>query len=274
MISNRLFTISPPPPTFPLFPGFPDNKQASLYCKLPTSIDIPCCASVIHSHQQTTSSSPSPLDSSSSSSSPAFLKGTGLSLPAFIGIVVGSGILLMIFVGVSVCLCRRRKGGRRSGRIQEQGSIKNNNNHNNSNGLGTLQRPLTLTRTSPPGLSHGAAFDHRTPTAFRTPPRNAGGGGGFSSSVNNNNNTNSTDLSSARPNRNPHLATMYPTNIKYRVTADYIPEMHDELDLRVGDIILLNVVYPDFWGFGFNEVTGLEGIVPLGLLSRIMERGK
>lgn len=53
---------------------------------------------------------------------------------------------------------------------------------------------------------------------------------------------------------------------RYQVMQDYIPNLPDELDLRVGDVVLLGCVYADGWGQGHNQTTGEDGALPLGLL--------
>ena len=56
---------------------------------------------------------------------------------------------------------------------------------------------------------------------------------------------------------------------KYQVVQDYIPNLSDELDLRIGDVVMLSAMYNDGWGYGKNVTTGQEGSLPLGLLQEM-----
>ncbi|KAI8851015.1 hypothetical protein BC829DRAFT_132664 [Chytridium lagenaria] len=52
------------------------------------------------------------------------------------------------------------------------------------------------------------------------------------------------------------------------VCTDYDPLMPDELELRVGDIIVLNMVHDDGWAHGTNLTTNESGMLPLAVLNR------
>ncbi|KAJ3106121.1 hypothetical protein HDU97_006938 [Phlyctochytrium planicorne] len=52
------------------------------------------------------------------------------------------------------------------------------------------------------------------------------------------------------------------------VCADYDPVMPDELELRVGDIIILNMVHDDGWAHGTNLTTSESGMLPLAILDK------
>ncbi|KAJ3218836.1 hypothetical protein HK099_004912 [Clydaea vesicula] len=60
---------------------------------------------------------------------------------------------------------------------------------------------------------------------------------------------------------------------KYTVLQDYLPNASDELDLRIGDVVLLNVVYNDGWGHAYNETTNMEGALPLGSKKLLLASG-
>ncbi|KAJ3173964.1 hypothetical protein HK101_011000 [Irineochytrium annulatum] len=52
------------------------------------------------------------------------------------------------------------------------------------------------------------------------------------------------------------------------VCADYDPSMPDELELRVNDIVVLNMVHDDGWAHGTNLTTNQTGMLPLAALHR------
>eukprot|EP00842_Homolaphlyctis_polyrhiza_P000701 jgi/Hompol1/1631/HPOL_003726-RA len=54
-----------------------------------------------------------------------------------------------------------------------------------------------------------------------------------------------------------------PTLEKIRVAADYAPRFDDELELKLGDSVIVKHHYYDGWCFGLNLRTLIEGIFPL-----------
>ena len=58
---------------------------------------------------------------------------------------------------------------------------------------------------------------------------------------------------------------------KYRVMTAYRPLMNDELELRVGDVILKIFEFDDGWAKGFNTCTGKEGMYPISLTEKILD---
>ncbi|KAJ3114830.1 hypothetical protein HDU96_001573 [Phlyctochytrium bullatum] len=50
------------------------------------------------------------------------------------------------------------------------------------------------------------------------------------------------------------------------VLADYDPQMPDELELRIGDVIRLNIVHDDGWAHGVNLTTNESGMLPMAVL--------
>ncbi|KAJ3218929.1 hypothetical protein HDU67_003568 [Dinochytrium kinnereticum] len=52
------------------------------------------------------------------------------------------------------------------------------------------------------------------------------------------------------------------------VCADYDPVVPDELELRIGDIVILNMVHDDGWAHGTNITTNESGMLPLAILQK------
>ncbi|KAL2917338.1 hypothetical protein HK105_203002 [Polyrhizophydium stewartii] len=78
-------------------------------------------------------------------------------------------------------------------------------------------------------------------------------------------------LSIARPNSKestvPDVGTILEK--KFVVTTDYEPSASDELRLRVGDSIVLDLLFNDGWAKGKNETTRQEGILPVACITQI-----
>lgn len=49
----------------------------------------------------------------------------------------------------------------------------------------------------------------------------------------------------------------------YVAVHPYPPQIVDELELHVGDVVCLAMIFDDGWGLGFNVNTGLKGAFPL-----------
>ncbi|GAB5591993.1 hypothetical protein Unana1_06893 [Umbelopsis nana] len=49
----------------------------------------------------------------------------------------------------------------------------------------------------------------------------------------------------------------------YVAVHPYPPQIADELELHVGDVVCLAMIFDDGWGLGFNVNTGLKGAFPL-----------
>ncbi|KAJ1334739.1 hypothetical protein BSLG_007894 [Batrachochytrium salamandrivorans] len=56
---------------------------------------------------------------------------------------------------------------------------------------------------------------------------------------------------------------------KFVVTTDYEPSASDELRLRVGDSIVLDLLFNDGWAKGKNETTRQEGILPVACITQV-----
>ncbi|KAJ3105760.1 hypothetical protein HDU97_007580 [Phlyctochytrium planicorne] len=50
---------------------------------------------------------------------------------------------------------------------------------------------------------------------------------------------------------------------RYRVIAEYIPQLDDELELYPGQVMIIRKIYGDGWASGLNLSTGREGTFPL-----------
>ncbi|KAJ3214486.1 E3 ubiquitin-protein ligase sh3rf1 [Dinochytrium kinnereticum] len=50
---------------------------------------------------------------------------------------------------------------------------------------------------------------------------------------------------------------------RYRVVAEYTPQMDDELELFSGQVLIIRKIYGDGWASGLNLSTGREGTFPL-----------
>lgn len=74
--------------------------------------------------------------------------------------------------------------------------------------------------------------------------------------------------SSERHNRS-HTSPVTDDEILARVIAshEYIPQLADEMEMLVGDIILVITEYDDGWSFGYNTRTGIEGAFPGSFVS-------
>ncbi|OAJ37785.1 hypothetical protein BDEG_21777 [Batrachochytrium dendrobatidis JEL423] len=47
------------------------------------------------------------------------------------------------------------------------------------------------------------------------------------------------------------------------VIYEYFPNLHDEIELHVGDHIIIKTIFDDGWAFGYNMVTKQEGSFPM-----------
>ncbi|KAJ3119572.1 Sorbin and SH3 domain-containing protein 2 [Physocladia obscura] len=56
------------------------------------------------------------------------------------------------------------------------------------------------------------------------------------------------------------------------VIKDFDPSQSDEMELRVGDPILVKEEYDDGWGFGTNKVTNQSGLFPLDCVDRLVKK--
>eukprot|EP00834_Sanchytrium_tribonematis_P007349 NODE_652_length_4999_cov_0.731020.p1 type:complete len:466 gc:universal NODE_652_length_4999_cov_0.731020:3913-2516(-) len=52
----------------------------------------------------------------------------------------------------------------------------------------------------------------------------------------------------------------------YKCVRDYVPTMDDEMEIAVGDIIVVSHQYDDGWAYGFNNNTGQLGVLPLNYI--------
>jgi hypothetical protein len=59
----------------------------------------------------------------------------------------------------------------------------------------------------------------------------------------------------------------------YQVVKEYSPELIDELQLNVGNIVIIKAVFDDDWGFGLNITTESEGKFPLNCLADLNTSG-
>ncbi|KAJ3091785.1 hypothetical protein HK102_013430 [Quaeritorhiza haematococci] len=57
--------------------------------------------------------------------------------------------------------------------------------------------------------------------------------------------------------------------VKYVATAEFEPNLPDELRLNEGDVVQLFSIFKDGWAQGRNETTGQEGTMPISLLRRM-----
>ncbi|RKO83659.1 hypothetical protein BDK51DRAFT_33398, partial [Blyttiomyces helicus] len=55
----------------------------------------------------------------------------------------------------------------------------------------------------------------------------------------------------------------------FEAIADYKPRLQDEIELRVGDRVVITCLFSDGWGKVINHTTGQEGSVPTSALSDI-----
>ncbi|KAH9276362.1 hypothetical protein BASA83_001053 [Batrachochytrium salamandrivorans] len=53
------------------------------------------------------------------------------------------------------------------------------------------------------------------------------------------------------------------------VIYEYFPNLHDEIELHVGDRVIIKTVFDDGWALGFNMVTKQEGSFPMECLAQI-----
>lgn len=56
---------------------------------------------------------------------------------------------------------------------------------------------------------------------------------------------------------------------RFIVTLDYDPVAPDELALKVGQVVVLDLLFNDGWAKGRNEHTGQDGILPVACLKAI-----
>eukprot|EP00842_Homolaphlyctis_polyrhiza_P000615 jgi/Hompol1/1554/HPOL_005634-RA len=76
-----------------------------------------------------------------------------------------------------------------------------------------------------------------------------------------------TRTPSISSNNTPDVGTIL--DKKFIVTTDYEPSASDELRLRVGDSIVLDLLFNDGWAKGKNESTRQEGILPVACISQL-----
>ncbi|KXS10552.1 hypothetical protein M427DRAFT_159057 [Gonapodya prolifera JEL478] len=69
-----------------------------------------------------------------------------------------------------------------------------------------------------------------------------------------------------QPSSTPQNRVAFKTDRVYEAIQPYVPTMEDETLIDVGHQVFLIEVYADGWCRILNYVTGMEGIVPLGLL--------
>ena len=53
---------------------------------------------------------------------------------------------------------------------------------------------------------------------------------------------------------------------RYIVVSDYEPSANDELKLRQGDTVVLDLLFSDGWAKGKNENSAMEGILPVACI--------
>ncbi|ORZ35901.1 hypothetical protein BCR44DRAFT_85994 [Catenaria anguillulae PL171] len=63
--------------------------------------------------------------------------------------------------------------------------------------------------------------------------------------------------------------TEYDRPVQHRAVRNYAPQMEDELELLVGDVVAVSQQYDDGWGFGLNLATGQVGVLPLGFVTPV-----
>ncbi|KAJ3343283.1 hypothetical protein HDU93_009269, partial [Gonapodya sp. JEL0774] len=58
----------------------------------------------------------------------------------------------------------------------------------------------------------------------------------------------------------------FEVNKPFTAVNEYRSKGPDELDVRIGDEIMVEGVFPDGWAFGRNPTTGAQGVLPLIIL--------
>ncbi|KAJ3096116.1 Vinexin [Phlyctochytrium bullatum] len=61
--------------------------------------------------------------------------------------------------------------------------------------------------------------------------------------------------------------------VRMRAVENYPAQLSDELDLRRGDIVIIEEMFDDGWAIGRNEQTGQSGALPLSCLVPVNQKG-
>ncbi|KAJ3216285.1 hypothetical protein HDU67_009720 [Dinochytrium kinnereticum] len=254
-----------------------------------TSTSAPAAASSTTSFRpivgfsSTTSSSSTATNtqaSTSNSTAATDQKILGLSLPIFIGALVGGTVVIIALVVGLVLCARRRKGGK------SRASSMVYNNAGNA-------------KLTPPGGAFGAP----PPEKFATSPSEQGQSdvgyadrgfqefagqqgapmsGGYNASSPGNNdmmyeNGNGgmriagAAAGGAALSRGAAAAAVAAQNGDNGETMEavfnYVPNLSDEIYLYVGDPVIVKCQFDDGWGYGFNMTTQQEGAFPLACVA-------
>lgn len=251
--------------------GFPSDSAAINYCSSSNSTD-PCCSSV------------------NSSTAPA-----ALSTLAIIGIVAGAiaGIVLLGVIFIVVFAKCKGVGNRRRDQDNRKLDTKYNvlastqphmsssdvmkspespiDDYSSNTAVSSGSLYLNNNNTAPNGyffsnVQGGGVITKRPDTLERvggmpSSNRNSMSAGNYGTIAMNGAGAVGTGFSLTNRTRPESMLLR-----RYQVMQDYIPNLPDELDLRVGDVVVLGCVYADGWGQGHNQTTGEDGALPLGLL--------
>lgn len=155
-----------------------------------------------------------------------------LSGGAIAGIVLGCVVAaVMAAVLIYFCFCRRPKRFQKESKFSPYVPQQFQNRHQRSFNVLRSGSKQSLVASSPyePGTISTASAIPETPT---TPPP---------------------------------LPTTFTHEIEefYVAVHPYPPQIVDELELHVGDVVCLAMIFDDGWGLGFNVNTGLKGAFPL-----------
>ncbi|KAI8848260.1 hypothetical protein BC829DRAFT_417754 [Chytridium lagenaria] len=224
--------VAPVIPSAPAAPAGPARPNNSL-TPAPTNNAIGGAAAV-----PTTTTTPS----SSSSSSPNFL---------LIGGAAGGVVLLVVIITVSMLIIKKRRGS--SSRRVSMEAV----------GLADMGGEK-VAASVPPGFVKPASgqFDEtgRLMADVAPPGRGTPVGGMRQGAA-------MPGQSKYPPQGMQQQGRMEMLDVTMEVVYNYVPNLSDEVQLFVGDPVLVKCKFDDGWGYGINLTTNEEGSFPLACLS-------
>ncbi|KAI8853627.1 hypothetical protein BC829DRAFT_439750 [Chytridium lagenaria] len=260
--------------------GFYDASSAAAYCQAnPLQF---CCRSVpgfqapsgVTSSAGPTAAS-TPVAAANSSSAATDQKIFGMSLPIFIGAVVGGTVVIAIVVGILLCTRRRSrrasvynnaaKGGQNDGAGVPDGMGANNGYYKEDDygngGYGQQQQQQQQN-------------DYRSPPPPSSALPQAPGMGSPMMSGNEYGQSSMGDMGmggamAGGAMAGGAMAGGPPTGVNVagedtmEAIFNYVPNLSDEVYLYVGDPVIVKCTFDDGWAYGYNVTTQQEGSFPI-----------